>query len=149
MITVRSDSPPSVAQLFPAASIVGSSPIDASLPLNQARASRHTGPHARRCAPSGVDVRAASSRRFVMTSRALMGAYRVSIGGLTKAANRRRLRFKRFNDLRQPRDGQQLLHATDRARQLERGVVSRGGKTTRDELADKGTVDKGHLGKVD
>ena len=72
MITVRSDSPRSVAQLLPAASIDGSRPMSASLPLNHWRASRHTGPQASRWAPSDVEVREASSLRLAMTSRALI-----------------------------------------------------------------------------
>ena len=72
-ITVRSDWPGSVAQLLPAASISGVMPSVASLALNQVRASRHTGPQAKRCAPSAFEVCVASSRRSAMTSRALIG----------------------------------------------------------------------------
>src|SRR6185436_18555467 len=78
MITVRSDQPLSVAQLLPAASISGLMSSSASLVLNHFRASRHTGPHARRCAPSGVDVSFASSRRFETTFWALIGRQYIS-----------------------------------------------------------------------
>ena len=78
MITVRSDAPLSVAQLLPAASISGVMPSSASLPLNHCRASRHTGPHASRCAPSAFDVSFASSRRFETTSCALIARQYIS-----------------------------------------------------------------------
>src|SRR6478735_1164195 len=74
MITVRSDEPLSVAQLLPAASISGVMPSAASLPLNHCRASLHTGPHAKRCAPSAFEVSLASSRRLETTSCALISA---------------------------------------------------------------------------
>src|SRR4029077_16259109 len=60
-------------QLLPAESVSMRRPSSAIFPLNHSRASRHTGPHARRCAPSGVDVRAASSRRSAITRCACMG----------------------------------------------------------------------------
>ena len=45
-------------------------PSGAIFVRNHSRASRHTGPHAMRWAPSDVEVRAASSRRSAMTRRA-------------------------------------------------------------------------------
>src|SRR3989454_3602586 len=66
-MTVFGDVPGSVTQLLPAASVSTRSPSSATLPRNHSRASRHTGPHARRCAPSAVPVRDASSRNSAMT----------------------------------------------------------------------------------
>src|SRR3989442_9152398 len=66
-MTVFGDVPGSVTQLLPAASVSTRSPSSAALARNHSRASRHTGPHARRCAPSAVPVRDASSRNSAMT----------------------------------------------------------------------------------
>lgn len=66
-MTVLCDAPGSVTQLLPAESVSTRRPIAATLPVNQSRASLQTGPQASRCAPSGVDVRAASSRRSAIT----------------------------------------------------------------------------------
>src|SRR5712691_6671068 len=71
MMTVLLDSPGSVTQLFPAASGTDARPSGDSFSCSHARAFLHTGPHATRCAPCGVDVSLASSRRSVMTWRAL------------------------------------------------------------------------------
>jgi hypothetical protein len=71
MMTVLLDSPGSVTQLFPAASGTGTSPSGESLSCSHPRAFFHTGPHPTRCAPCGVEVSVASSRRSVMTVRAL------------------------------------------------------------------------------
>ena len=72
-MTVFAEAPGSVTQLLPAESVPTCSPSSAILPLNHSRASRHTGPQARRCAPSGVEVRAASSRRSAITRCAFIG----------------------------------------------------------------------------
>src|SRR5258707_9169095 len=66
-MTVLSDAPGRVAQRFPAGSVEGWRFSGASLARSHSRASRQTGPQATRCAPSGVEVRAASSRRSAMT----------------------------------------------------------------------------------
>jgi hypothetical protein len=63
MMTVRLDSPVSVIQLLPAASATGASPSGDTLSRSHSRAVRHMGLHATRCAPWGVEVNAASSRR--------------------------------------------------------------------------------------
>src|SRR2546426_2930082 len=75
-MTVRLDAPGSVTQRLPAESLSTRKPSAATLPLNQSRASRHIGPHARRCAPSGVEVRTASSRRSAITRCAFMSPSR-------------------------------------------------------------------------
>ena len=71
-MTVFDDAPGSVTQLLPAESVSMRRPSSATLPLNHSRTSRQIGPQARRCAPSAVDVRAASSRRSAMTRRGFM-----------------------------------------------------------------------------
>ena len=91
MMTVRSDAPLSVAQLLPAASISGVMSSSASLPLNHCRASRHTGPHASRCAPSAFDVSFASSRRFETTSCALIARQYISSTDFTDYTDERPL----------------------------------------------------------
>ena len=73
-MTVLGEAPGSVTQLLPAESVSTRRPSSATLLLNHSRASRHTGPQARRCAPSGVDVRAASSRRSAMTRCAFIAS---------------------------------------------------------------------------
>ena len=76
-MTVFGEAPGSVTQLLPAESVSTRSPSSAIFPLNHSRASRHTGPQARRCAPSGVDVRAASSRRSAITRCAVHGRHSI------------------------------------------------------------------------
>src|SRR5207302_104453 len=66
-MTVLSDVPGSVAHRFPAGSVESWRFSDASLARSHSRALRQTGPQATRCAPSGVEVSAASSRRSAMT----------------------------------------------------------------------------------
>src|SRR5437879_103765 len=82
-MTVFGDAPGSVTQLLPAASVAIGSPSGATLALNHSRASRHTGPQARRCAPSGVDVRAASSRRSAITRCGFIGLNQACQDGRT------------------------------------------------------------------
>src|SRR5207247_7163793 len=79
-LTVFGDAPAIVTQLLPAESVSIGSPSSAILPLNQSRASRHKGPQARRCAPSGVEVLDASSRRSAMTRSAFIVRSRIQRG---------------------------------------------------------------------
>ena len=72
MMTVRRDAPGSVAQLLPAASISGVMPSVGELAVEPLpRLAPHRPPR-QALRAVGVEVRAASSRRLAMTSRALM-----------------------------------------------------------------------------
>ena len=71
MMTVSGRAPGTVIQLLPAMSDSTRRPSSATSPSSQRRASRHTGPHATRWAPSPSLVRAARARRLAITSRAL------------------------------------------------------------------------------
>src|ERR1051325_2165137 len=87
-MTVLSDAPGSVAKRFPAASVVTARLSGASFPLSHSRAVRQTGPQATRCAPSGVEVSAASSLRSAMTRCAFAceGLSMTDCGELTREA---------------------------------------------------------------
>src|SRR5207302_10849845 len=64
----------------------------ATFPANHSRAVRQTRPQARRCAPEGVEVRAASSRRSAMTRCAFMSLLtpaRISATNCNRRARRR------------------------------------------------------------
>src|SRR6266436_5926906 len=66
-MTVLSDAPGRVAKRFPAGSVESWRLSGTSFARSHSRAVRQTGPQATRCAPSGVEVSAASSRRSEMT----------------------------------------------------------------------------------
>src|SRR5688500_7210627 len=71
MTTVSGRAPASEIHRLPAASAFACRPSAASRSSSQRRASRHTGPHATRCAPLASLVRDARARRLAITSRAL------------------------------------------------------------------------------
>src|SRR5882724_7279800 len=87
-MTVLSVAPGSVAKRFPAGSVESWGFSGASFARSHSRAVRQTGPQATRCAPSGVEVSAASSLRSAMTRWAFAceGFSMTDCGELTREA---------------------------------------------------------------